>query len=99
MFGSDKPEDSLKDSPVELVVDFRNTSLRLGAISELIRSHHANTYMQIEICARYYKQRALKELFPNRASISGLRSDQKDAVYSRAIQIAEQDARMQVSRP
>jgi hypothetical protein len=69
MFGSDKAEHSLRHSPVELVVDFRNTELRLAAISELIRSHGANTYMQIEICAHYYKQGALKELFPNRASI------------------------------
>jgi len=78
---------------------FSESELRLAAISELIRSHGANTYIQVEICARHYKQRALKELFPNRDWISGLRNDQKDAVYSRAIQIAEQDARMQVSRP
>jgi len=98
MFRYDRGDDAVQDPPVELVVDFRNTQLPFAAIRELIRSHHANTYIQIEICARYYKHRALKELFPNRASISGLRSDQKNAVYSRAIHIAENDARTQVLR-
>src|SRR4051794_39158915 len=99
MFECDGAEDRIGESPTELVVHFRNTELRLAAISELIRSHRADTHTKIEICARHYKKRALNELFPNRAWISALTNDQKDAVYSRAIQIAQRDARMQVSRP
>jgi hypothetical protein len=53
MFESDKSEDRVEESP--LLVNFRNTELRFAAISELIRSHHANTHMKVEICARHYK--------------------------------------------
>ena len=81
------------------VVKFYGMELGLAAVTELIRSHGENTFYQISICARYYKEQALKELFPTGRTMPHLTREQRKSVYGRAIEMAQHDAANGISRP
>jgi hypothetical protein len=93
-----KSMDSVNFS-ADQVVKFYGMELRLAAVTELIRSHGENTFFQLGICARYYKEHALKELFPTRRSLQHLTPEQRKSVYGRAIEMAEDDAANGISLP
>jgi hypothetical protein len=84
---------------VDSVVNFYSTELRLAAVTELILSHCDNTYRQIGICARYYKEAALGDLFPDHNWINHLRAEERKAVHLRAIEMANADAKNGIARP
>ena len=86
-------------TPPDQIVNFHSTELRFAAVAELLRSHCGNTYRQIAICARYYKERALKELFPTGRTLPHLPPEQRKSVYRRAIEMAQHDAANGISRP
>jgi hypothetical protein len=85
--------------PADQAVKFHGTELRLVAVTELIRSHGENNFYHIAICARYYKEEAHKELFPTRKSFPHLTREQRNSIYRRAIEMAEQDAANGTPRP
>lgn len=80
-------------------ITFYETELSLSAVQEMIRIHGENSLHQILKCARYYKERALADVYPNRASIRSLPSDKRKVIYQRAIALAEEDAVLKMSRP
>ena len=86
-------------SPADPVFKFHGMDLRLAAITELIQSQADNVFYQIAICARYFKEEAHKELFPTRKSFPHLSREQRDSIYRRAIEMAEQDAANGTPRP
>ena len=85
--------------PADQAVKFHGVELRLAAVTELIRSHGEHTFYQIAICARYYKEQALKELFPTGRTMPRLTREQRKSVYRRAIEMAQDDAGNGISRP
>jgi hypothetical protein len=85
--------------PAHPPIKFYAMELRLVAVTELIRSHGENTFFHLAICARFYKEQALKELFPMRRSLQHLTPEQRQSVYRQAIEMAEQDAANGTSRP
>jgi hypothetical protein len=95
---SQKPMGSSK-SPGDPAVKFHGMELRLAAVTELIQSQADNVFYQISICARYYKEKAHKELFPTRKSFPHLNREQRDSIYRRAIEMAQQDAANGIPRP
>jgi hypothetical protein len=93
-----KPMDSPK-FPADPVIKFHGMELRLAAVTELIQSQADNVFYQIAICARYFKEGAHKELFPTRKSFPHLSREQRNAIYRRAIEMAEQDSANGTLRP
>jgi uncharacterized protein YqiB (DUF1249 family) len=88
------------DGSTARVLEFTGYTLRLIAVTETLRSQDANSAVQTTMCARFYKEAALAELFPNRNWIAHLPIEHRRAVYSRAIQLVKQDAqRAETTRP
>jgi hypothetical protein len=86
-------------SPGEPALQFHGIRLRLAAITELIQSQADNVFMKNAVCARYYREKAHKELFPTRKSLPHLSREERDSIYRRAIEMAQQDAANGIPRP
>jgi hypothetical protein len=80
------------DPSSDRLLEFNGHTLRLVAVTETILSQDKNTAVQISMCARFYKEAALAELFPSRNWITHLAIEDRCAVYGRAIQLVKQDA-------
>lgn len=87
------------EKPTTTVLQFHGISLRLAAITELIQSQADNALLKNAVCARYYKEKAHKELFPTRKSLPHLSREQRNSIYRRAIEMVEQDAANGTPRP
>jgi hypothetical protein len=74
------------------LLEFNGHTLRLVAVTQTILSQDENTAVQLSMCARFYKEAALTELFPSRNWIPHLAIEDRCAVYGRAIQLVKQDA-------
>lgn len=72
---------------------FFSVNLRLAAVVEYLRSQQNDSLNLNRRWARYYKQLARIEVCPNRKRIGSLPTEKKRAIYLRAIEMAEQDAR------
>jgi hypothetical protein len=73
--------------------------LSLDAIVQMICMHGNNTYLQILRCAKYYKIKALRELYPTRAGWHSLDGAMRRRLAQRAIELACQDSVSEVELP
>ncbi len=79
--------------PPDQELEYRSVKLRLSGLVELLVSHRDNTHMQLTVCARHYKEQALRELYPHIAGLSGLTVEKRYSVIQRAIEMAIDDSR------
>ena len=82
--------------PPNQLIEYLGVPLRLSGLVEMLLSHSENTFTQLLICARYYKERAMRELYPNSKSLT---LEKRRRVARRAIGMAIEDSRSARSVP
>ena len=90
---------SIKDaSPAEVhdpsdqMLDFYGVPLRAAGIVELMAAQRDNTFLQQMQCARLYKERALRALYPARKNLGSLDPEGRRRVANYAIRQVLEDS-------
>ena len=78
---------------------FHGVDLRLSGLVEMLISQHDNTALQLGQMGRWYKEQALRELYPTRNSLSSTDVCMRRRVAKRAIEMALADCRSGIERP
>jgi hypothetical protein len=86
-----KPDDQTASFP-DGALNFFGVDLRLSGLRELLISHRDTTTVQLLRCARWYKERALHELYPTRKSLNHLPPEMYRNVLNRAIEVSAGDS-------
>jgi hypothetical protein len=82
-------------SPPDQMLEFLSGPLRLSGLVELLVSYRDNTFIQLTRCAFWYKERALRELYPSRKNLGSLDKAMRRSVAQRAIEMAINDSHQQ----
>lgn len=82
-------------NPPDQTLEFLSVSLRLSGLVELLVSYRDNSFVQLTKCAYWYKERALRELFPVRKNLGSLDKTMRRSVAQRAIEMAIDDSHQQ----
>jgi hypothetical protein len=85
--------------PPDQVLEFLSVPLRLSSLVEMLVSQRDNTLLQLAKCAHWYRERALRELYPRRKNLGSLNTDMRRVVSQRAIELAIEDSRSSRSVP
>ena len=85
--------------PPEQVLEFLSVPLRLSSLIEMLVAQRDNSFAQLAKCAHWYKERALRELYPRRKNLQSLDREMRRAVSQRAIELAIEDSRSGRSVP
>jgi hypothetical protein len=77
------------------MLEFLSVPLRLSGLVELLLSYRDNTFIQLTKCAYWYKEKALRELYPSRKNLGSLDKAMRRSVAQRAIEMVIEDSRRQ----
>lgn len=80
-------------NPPDQALEFLSVSLRLSSLIEMLVAQRDNTLAQLAKCAHWYRERALRELYPRRKNLGSLNTEMRRAVSQRAIELAMEDSR------
>lgn len=85
-------------NPPDQMLEFLSVPLRLSGLVELLASYRDNTFIQLTKCAYWYKEKALRELYPSRKNLGSLDRGMRRSVAQRAIEMVIEDSRHQSGR-
>ena len=88
-------EENDPHNPPNQILEFLSVPVRLSGLVELLISQRDNTFRQLTTCANWYKEQALRELYPSRKNLGSLDKAMRRSVAQRAIEMAINDSRQQ----